>query len=309
MRYVLNTVHAFIYLASNDDIECKSFRTDLLTKDYNFDHKFTLTTPSDAGLGLTAMGVKKDQLFIGDISTQYRSGKTTVDVKVDTDYNVSTTITVNELVAGVRTSFSFRIPDQKSGKLDLQYLYDRAAINSSIVLTPIPLLELAAAIGSKELTLGTEVGFDSASASFTEYNSGIGFNKHDFSAALILADKGGTLKASYVQGVNPVTGAAVAADMIHRFNTYGNSFTIGSCHALNPLITIKTRFNNSGKAAVLCQHEWRPQSFLTLSAEYNPKALNAPSRGGLASSIWVSCGLRLFLEVIFGDGKRKRRSL
>ena len=35
------------------------------------------------------MGVKKDQLFIGDISTQYRSGKTTVDVKVDTDYNVS----------------------------------------------------------------------------------------------------------------------------------------------------------------------------------------------------------------------------
>ncbi|XP_073101781.1 mitochondrial outer membrane protein porin 6 isoform X8 [Elaeis guineensis] len=192
MRYVLNTVHAFIYLASNDDIECKSFRTDLLTKDYNFDHKFTLTTPSDAGLGLTAMGVKKDQLFIGDISTQYRSGKTTVDVKVDTDYNVSTTITVNELVAGVRTSFSFRIPDQKSGKLDLQYLYDRAAINSSIVLTPIPLLELAAAIGSKELTLGTEVGFDSASASFTEYNSGIGFNKHDFSAALILFCKAHT---------------------------------------------------------------------------------------------------------------------
>ncbi|EHA8590588.1 putative Mitochondrial outer membrane protein porin 6 [Cocos nucifera] len=99
------------------------------------------------------------------------------------------------------------------------------------------------------------------------------------------AEKGETLKASYVHVVNLVTGAAVAAEMIHRFNTYENSFTIGSCHALNPLTTIKTRFNSSGKAAVLCQHEWRPKSFLTLSAEYDPKALNAPSRVGLALAL------------------------
>lgn len=258
---------------------------DLLTKDYNFDHKFTLTTLSDAGLGLTATGVKIDQVFIGDIRTQYKSGKTTIDVKVDTNSNVSSTVTVNELVAGVKTSFSFKIPDQKSGKLDVQYLHDRAAVSSSVGLSPTPLLELAAAIGSKELTLGAEVGFDSASASFTKYNAGIGFNKHDFSAALILADKAETLKASYVHVVNPITGAAVAAEMIHRFNTYENSFTIGSCHALNPLTTVKTRFSNSGMAAVLCQHEWRPKSFVTLSAEYDPKTISAPSRVGLALAL------------------------
>lgn len=38
--------------------------------------------------GLTATGLKRDQIFIGDISTLYKSGKTTVDVKVDTYSNV-----------------------------------------------------------------------------------------------------------------------------------------------------------------------------------------------------------------------------
>jgi len=38
--------------------------------------------------GLIATGLKKDKLFVGDISTLYKSGNTTVDVKVDTYSNV-----------------------------------------------------------------------------------------------------------------------------------------------------------------------------------------------------------------------------
>ena len=38
--------------------------------------------------GLTATGVKRDHIFIGDISTQYKSGNTTVDVKFDSYSNV-----------------------------------------------------------------------------------------------------------------------------------------------------------------------------------------------------------------------------
>uniref|UniRef100_A0A2P2LD22 Uncharacterized protein n=1 Tax=Rhizophora mucronata TaxID=61149 RepID=A0A2P2LD22_RHIMU len=33
---------------------------------------------------LTATGLKKDQIFVGDINTLYKSGNTTVDVKIDT---------------------------------------------------------------------------------------------------------------------------------------------------------------------------------------------------------------------------------
>ncbi|KAJ6830576.1 mitochondrial outer membrane protein porin 6 [Iris pallida] len=73
--------------------------------------------------------------------------------------------------------------------------------------------------------------------------------------------------------------------MVHRFNTLENSFSIGSSHNLDPLTKVKTRFSNNGKVAVLCQHEWRPKSLVTLSAEYDPKAVMAPSRMGLALAL------------------------
>ncbi|XP_010259833.1 PREDICTED: mitochondrial outer membrane protein porin 4 isoform X2 [Nelumbo nucifera] len=258
---------------------------DLLNKGYNFDHKFTLTMLSDAGMALTATGVKRDQHFVGDISTQYKSGCTTVDVKVDSGSNVSTTVTVNEIFPCTKAALSFKIPDHKSGKLDVRYIHPHASINSSIGLTPTPLLELAATIGSKELGFGGEIAFDTASSSLTKYNAGIGLFKPDFSAALILEDKGETLKASYVHLVNPINGTAVAAELTHRFSTYQNSFTFGSSHSLDPFTMVKTRFSDNGKLAVLCQREWRPKSLVTFSAEYDPKAVSSASRFGLALAL------------------------
>lgn len=258
---------------------------DLLYKDYNFDQKFSLSTSTNSGLGLTATGVKIDELFIGDIKTQHKSGRTTVDVKIDSDSKVSTTVTVDEVLTGLKTSFSFRVPDQKSGKLDLQYLHDRFALNSTIGLTSTPSVELAATVGTKEFSVGAEVGFDSTSASVTKYNSGISYNKHGFSAALLLADKGETLKASYIHLFNPTNGSAVAAEVKHKLKTKDNYFTIGSSHTLDSSTLLKTRFSNSGKVGLLCQHEWRPKSFVTLSAEYDPKVVSSPSRFGVAIAL------------------------
>ncbi|XP_020246496.1 mitochondrial outer membrane protein porin 6 [Asparagus officinalis] len=258
---------------------------DLLTKDYNFDHKFILTTLSNAGLAITATGMKLNELFLGDVGTQYKSGRTTVDVKVNTNSNVSTTVTVNEIVSGMKASLSFKIPDQKSGKLDVHYLNNHAAVSSSIGLTPAPLLEFSTALGTKELSFGAEIGFDSASACFTKYNAGVGLNKPDFSAALMLADKGESLKASYIHLVDPISGHAVAAEMVHRFKSSENSFTFGSSHNLDPLTMVKTRFSDNGKVAVLCQHQWRPKSLVTVSAEYDPKAVTSPSRVGVALAL------------------------
>lgn len=252
-------------------------------KDYNFDQKFSLSTTSNTGLGLTATGVKIDELFIGDIQTQHRSGRTTVDVKIDSDSIVSTTVTVNEVISGLNSKLSFRVPDQMSGKLDLQYLHDRFALNSTIGLTSAPLVELAATVGTNELAVGAEVGFDSTSASVTKYNSGISYNKHDISAALLLADKGETLKASYIHLFSPTS--AVAVEATHRLKTKENYFTIGSSHALDSSTLLKTRFSNNGKAGLLCQHEWRPKSFVTLSAEYDPKLVSSPSRFGVAIAL------------------------
>ncbi|XP_078155641.1 voltage dependent anion channel 4 [Carex rostrata] len=258
---------------------------DLLYKDYNFDHKFLLTLASKSGLGLTASGVKIKQVFVGDISSKYQNGRTTVDVKVDSNSTVSTTVTVNEAITGLKSSFSFKIPDHKSGKLNLQYLNEKIALNCGIGTTTTPLIDCAASVGIKELSFGAEVGFDSASASFTKYNCGVGYNKPDFSASLVLADKGETLKASYIHLYNPERGDAVAAELTHRFNSGDNSFAFGSSHAIDPLTTLKTRVCDRGRVAVLCQHQWRPKSFITLSTEYDPKAFSEPSKVGLALAL------------------------
>lgn len=69
-------------------------------------------------------------------------------------------------------------------QLDLQYLHDRFTLNSTIGLTSAPVIELATTIGTNELAVGAEVGFDSTSASVTKYNSGVSYTKDDYSAAL-----------------------------------------------------------------------------------------------------------------------------
>lgn len=99
------------------------------------------------------------------------------------------------------------------------------------------------------------------------------------------ADKGETLKASYIHLFNPTNGATVAAEVTHKLKTKENYFTIGSSHALDSSTLLKTRFSNSGKVGLLCQHEWRPKSLVTLSAEYDPKVVRSPSRLGVAISV------------------------
>ncbi|PIM97332.1 Porin/voltage-dependent anion-selective channel protein [Handroanthus impetiginosus] len=257
---------------------------DLLTKDFNYDQKFSISIPSSTGMGLTATGVKKDQIFVGDISTQYKGEKTTVDVRVDTYSNVFTKVTY-DVLPGTKAAISFNVPDHKSGKLDVHYLHHHAAINSSIGLNPSPLLEVAAAIGSKDVAIGGEIAFDTASSSFTKCNAGISFNKPDLSAALVLTDKGQTVKASYAHCVNPLKGTEVAAEMTHRLSSYENSFSIGSIHMIDNLTLVKTRFSDNGKVAILSQREWRPKSLVTVSTEYDTKAANVAPKFGLAIAL------------------------
>jgi hypothetical protein len=104
------------------------------------------------------------------------------------------------------------------------------------------------------------------------------------STLLCRTDKGQTLKASYVHSVNPLH--SVAAEMTHKLSSFENSFTIGSSHAVDPFTVVKTRFSDNGKAAMLCQHEWRPKSLITFSAEYDSKATHAAApKFGLALAL------------------------
>ncbi|KAL0646819.1 hypothetical protein Bca4012_045110 [Brassica carinata] len=212
-------------------------------KDYIFDQRFTLTMLSATGTVIAssryiqlmhmlqfpnmacdewvATGLKKDDFFFGDISTLFKGQNTIVDLKIDGHSSVSTKVTIKNLMPSAKVVISFKIPDHKSGKLDVQYVHPHATLHYT-------------------------------SSLLTKYNAGIGFNKPDFFAALMFHD---------------------------------NSFTIGSSYSLDPFTTVKARLSNNGKAGMVVQSEWRPKSLVTLSDEYDSKAVTCSPELGLVLAL------------------------
>ncbi|KAH7686545.1 voltage-dependent anion channel protein 2 [Dioscorea alata] len=256
---------------------------DLLYKDYQTDQKFTLTTCTPNGVAITASGTKKSDLIFGEIQTQLKNKYVTVDVKANSDSSLLTTVTANDVATpGLKTICSFVVPDQKSGKAELQYLHDYAGVSAAIGLTWNPLLNLSGVIGTNTFAAGVDVAFDTTTGNFTKYNSAVSFTNVDLIASIALNNNGDSLTASYYHLINPLLSTAVGGEITHRFSSNENTLTFGTQHALDPQTIVKARVNNYGKASALIQHEWRPKSLITLSGEVDTKSIEKGSKVGLS---------------------------
>ncbi|XP_062231994.1 mitochondrial outer membrane protein porin 2-like [Phragmites australis] len=255
---------------------------DLLYKDYHTDQKFTLTTYASNGAAITAAGTRKDEAIFSEIQSQLKNNNLTVDVKATSESNVITTFTIHELgTPGLKAILCIPFPYQKSAKAELQYLHHHAGITASVGLNAKPALNLSGVFGTKAFAVGADAAFDTSTGDLTKYNAGLSFTSdEDFVAAVTLNNKCDTIAASYYHSVNPST--AVGGELAHSFSSNGNTLTFGTQHALDPLTTVKTRFNNYGMASALVQHEWRPKSFLTVSTEVDTKAIEKSSKVGLS---------------------------
>ncbi|PWA60364.1 Eukaryotic porin/Tom40 [Artemisia annua] len=60
-----------------------------------------------------------------------------------------------------------------------------------------------------------------------------------------------------------------------------NTITVGTQHALDPLTTVKARYNHLGKANALIQHEWRPKSLFTVSGKVDTNAIDKIGKLGI----------------------------
>lgn len=258
---------------------------DLLYRDYNSDQKFTLTTYSPTGVTLTSTGTKKGELFLADVNTQLKNKNITTDIKVDTNSNLFTTVTIDEPAPGLKTILSFRVPDQRSGKLELQYLHEFAGISSSVGLTANPIVNFSGVVGNNKVALGGDVSFDTKEGAFTKCNVGASFTNSDLIASLTVNDKGDSVSASYYHIVTPLTNTAVGAEVTHSISTNENTITVGTQHSLDPLTSVKARLNNFGKASALIQHEWRPKSLITVSGEVDTKSVDKSAKFGLALAL------------------------
>ncbi|CAL9092252.1 membrane protein porin [Musa troglodytarum] len=258
---------------------------DLLTKDYTCDQKLTISTTSASGVALTSAAVKKGGLYTSDIGSLYKYKNTLVNVKVDTDSNISTTLIISEILPSTKAIASIKLPDYNSGKLEVRYLHHHASLASVMALKQSPVVELSGTVGAQGLAFGAEAGFDTASGAFTKYGAGVSLTKPEYDASVVMADKGDTLRASYVYHLDEMQKSSVVAEFVRRFSTNENTVTVGGQHALDPKTTVKARLNNSGKLGALLQHELRLKSTLTISGELDTKALERTPRLGLALAL------------------------
>ncbi|KAK1363726.1 mitochondrial outer membrane protein porin 2-like [Heracleum sosnowskyi] len=260
--------------------------TDLLTRDYVSDQKFSVSTASDTGVVLTSTAVKKGGLSTGDVAALYKYKNSLINIKFDTESNIATTFTFTDLVPSTKTIASFKLPDYNSGKLEVQYFHHHATFTTAVALNQkTPAVDLSATVGTPTFAVGVEAGYETSSGKLTKYTAGISITKPDACASIILGDKGDSIKASYVHHLDSSKKSAAVGEISRRFSTNENTFTVGGLYAVDNLTTVKAKLNNHGKLGVLLQHEVIPKSLLSLASEFDTKALDKTPRFGLALAL------------------------
>ncbi|KAI5445167.1 Mitochondrial porin, variant 2 [Lathyrus oleraceus] len=132
-----------------------------------------------ATIAITSSRTKKGELFLGDVNTQLKNKNITTDIKADTNSNIFTTITVNEPAPGVKAILSFKVPEQTSGKVELQNLHEYAGISSSVGLKANPIVNFSSVIGTNALAFGADISFDTKLGELTKSNVAVNFVKDD----------------------------------------------------------------------------------------------------------------------------------
>lgn len=258
---------------------------DLLTRDYLSDQKISFSTTTDAGVTLTSVATKKGGQSSGDVGAVYKYKNVLLDVKVDTQSTVATTLTFTDIVPSTKTIASFKLPDFTSGKLEVQYFHHHATLTSAVALNHPQTIDLSATIGTPTFSFGAEAGYESSSSKLIKYTAGISVNKPDSSASIVLGDKGDTIQASYIHHFDLLKKTAAVGEISRRLSTNENTFTVGGSYAVDGLTVVKAKLNNHGNLGAVLQHEIIPKSLVTISSELDTNALDKTPKFGLALAL------------------------
>ncbi|CAI9780789.1 unnamed protein product [Fraxinus pennsylvanica] len=258
---------------------------DLLTRDYLSDHKLSVSTYSESGVALTTSTVKKGGYSSGDVAAQYKYNNISTEVKVDTESNISATFTVAEIVPSSKTIATVKFPNYESGKLEFQYFHPHASLTAAVGLNQSPPLDLSVTLGTPTFALGAEAGYETTLGKLTKYTAGITVTKPESCASIILGDKGDTIKASYIHYLDQLKRSAAVGEITRKFSTNENTFTVGGSYSYLPECLHFMKLNNHGILGAVLQHELIGKSVMTLSSEFETKALDKTPRFGVALAL------------------------
>uniref|UniRef100_M1CDK4 Voltage-dependent anion channel n=1 Tax=Solanum tuberosum TaxID=4113 RepID=M1CDK4_SOLTU len=93
---------------------------------------------------------------------------------------------VNDIVPGLSTLVKLSVPDQRSNKVEVQYMNNYFGVATGISLEKSPLLSLSGVTGIGFFSIGTEISFDTATKTLAECSGGLSFDTDILSASLTL---------------------------------------------------------------------------------------------------------------------------
>ncbi|KAK4390411.1 Mitochondrial outer membrane protein porin 2 [Sesamum angolense] len=285
---------------------------EVLTKGYSDEQTVVISSQSDTGLGTelfcaVEMLTKKlrQSLWIcfvfnnhgpwfnsseegglssGDVAAQYKFKNATVDIKFDTESNISTTLTVADILPSSKTIASWKLPDYNSGKIEIQYFHEHSSLTAAVGLNKSPALDVSATIGTL-VAFGTEASYLVSSGTFMKYNAGFSLKTPNVCASAILFDKGDAVRVSFLHHLDQLKRGLAVGEITRKFSTNENTLTVGCSYVIDPHTTVKAKLNNHGNLGALVQHELKPNSILTVSGSFDTLAMEKTPRFGLALSL------------------------
>ncbi|KAI3465261.1 hypothetical protein Pfo_021924 [Paulownia fortunei] len=258
---------------------------EVLTKDYSDGQKLVISSQSDTGLAIGSTLVKKGGLSCGDVTAQYTFENAAVDIKFDTESNISTTLTVADILPSSKIIASWKLPDYNSGKIEIQYFHEHASLTTAVGLNRSPALDVSATIGTPSVAFGTEASYMVSSGSFAKYNAGCSLKMPNVCVSAILFDKGDAVKVSYLHHLDQLKRGAAVGEIARKFSTNENTLTVGCSYVFDPHTMVKAKLNNHGHLGALVQHELKAKSILIISGGFDTLAMEKIPRFGLALSL------------------------
>jgi len=202
---------------------------------------------------------------------------------MDANSKINTNVSYSGLAPGLKLALNGNIPDHSSGKLSFEYAQPCYVVKGNLGLTSTPKTECYLSVGHNGLTAGGEAGFCTKDSKVTKWSLGAAYAASDYKCALIYADKGEALKASYVHSLSG--GSTVGGEIVRKMSKGTTSFTLGASHRLESGALTKFKIDNAGIASILFEQELASKSKTAFTLQFDSMNLNKSAKIGIALDV------------------------
>ncbi|MEW5307440.1 MAG: hypothetical protein WDW38_008753 [Sanguina aurantia] len=250
------------------------------TGTFQYDPKVSYSGSTSTGVAFTATATQKSDRVDASLKAAYATKKYTLEAVYNPSNKVNVSASYTDLAPGVKITGSVVLPDPSSAKLGAEYSNPYVNLKANVGLVSSPVVDFAMASGYKSVIVGGEVAYDTAKASLSKYNFGVGYHAPDHQAAAFLQDRGSALRLSYAHNITPAQ--TVGAEIVRKLATSDTSFTLAYSRKLSNGALSKFKVDNAGLMSVLYETKLTTGEKVAGSLQMQATDLTKPIKYGFA---------------------------